>query len=348
VAPWQAPSALSSGSRPGSGRNSPVPTPVKMNTNLMTAKIMKRSQRSPKIKSRQFESARSRRGSEYVDDFNLNDTLFFDGAEEVGSVSDYEDDEDDEMDVIAEGDDDDDEELEDVFSPQPMDPSLGGLSLDEDEETDTELSFPKMTPNSPMSPNTPGSPKSPPMIHEDAPAKVDAFRLSGVVKVDAAALMAHDIDGDGDSLHSDEDNARENGRVFEVERDGESEKQILLFIALGELVDWEPISNGVGLRIRTVRVKESEEARLFAQETGIEGREWTAQIVNGDNVREMVKECIEGLLEKCDVGKGYRVTFVKNVSAKRKGKGKKGKHKRKDSNLKPSMLKKGKKKKSNE
>merc|ERR1712129_117330 len=108
------------------------------------------------------------------------------------------------------------------------DPSLGGLSLDEDEETDTELSFPKMTPNSPMSPHTPGSPKSPPMIHEDAPAKVDAFRLSGVVKVDAAALMANDIDGDGDSVHSDEDNesGRESGRVFEVERDGESEKQI--------------------------------------------------------------------------------------------------------------------------
>ena len=56
----------------------------KMNTNLMTAKIMtSRSRVGSLKKTRQFESARSRRGSEYVDDFNLNDTLFFDGAEEV-------------------------------------------------------------------------------------------------------------------------------------------------------------------------------------------------------------------------------------------------------------------------
>ena len=210
----------------------------------------------------------------------------------------------DTIDTIAEAEDDE-EDLEDVFSPQPMDPSLGGLSLDEDGDTNTydstpELtSYPKTFPKT-TSPTTPGSPKSPPMIHEHAAAKVDEFRLSGVVKVDAAALM----DGDGE-LHSDEDEERD-GRVCEVEQDGEAEKQVLLFVGLDTLVEWEPISTGRRDAHTRVRVKESEEARMFAEETGVGGKEWVVQIVNGDKVSGMVQECIQGLLDKCDGCKGTR------------------------------------------
>merc|ERR1712110_331455 len=56
-----------------------------INKNLMFATFRK------KKKSNQFDSARSRRGSSFVDDYNVNDTLFFDGEEANQAVSDDED-----------------------------------------------------------------------------------------------------------------------------------------------------------------------------------------------------------------------------------------------------------------
>merc|ERR1740116_553899 len=56
----------------------------KANKSLMFATFRK------KKKSNQFDKARSRRGSSFVDDYNVNDTLFFDGEEENDSVNDSE------------------------------------------------------------------------------------------------------------------------------------------------------------------------------------------------------------------------------------------------------------------
>ena len=59
------------------------------------------------VRKRRFDSARSRRGSSFVDDYNVNDTLFFDGEEANQAVSD-----DEELAVDTMGDSDDDEEEE--------------------------------------------------------------------------------------------------------------------------------------------------------------------------------------------------------------------------------------------
>merc|ERR1712032_515943 len=64
-----------------------------------------------KRRRKRFDSARSRRGSSFVDDYNVNDTLFFDGEEANQAVSDDEDEL--AMDVAVDAVDDD-QKVDDV------------------------------------------------------------------------------------------------------------------------------------------------------------------------------------------------------------------------------------------
>ena len=79
-----------------------------INPSLMMAKRNQLYKKMPlKRKSKKkFDSARSRRGSSFVDDYNMVDTLFFDGDEETKSVN-----SDDKF--YVDGMDDSDEEEED-------------------------------------------------------------------------------------------------------------------------------------------------------------------------------------------------------------------------------------------
>ena len=75
------------------------------------------------VRKRRFDNARSRRGSSFVDDYNVNDTLFFDGEEAEQAVSD-----DEELAVDTMGDSDDDDDGDDEKEEQMADTNLSGTS----------------------------------------------------------------------------------------------------------------------------------------------------------------------------------------------------------------------------
>eukprot|EP00485_Elphidium_margaritaceum_P005761 CAMPEP_0202689130 /NCGR_PEP_ID=MMETSP1385-20130828/4471_1 /ASSEMBLY_ACC=CAM_ASM_000861 /TAXON_ID=933848 /ORGANISM="Elphidium margaritaceum" /LENGTH=1090 /DNA_ID=CAMNT_0049344223 /DNA_START=33 /DNA_END=3305 /DNA_ORIENTATION=+ len=83
----------------------------KMNVNLLMASTgaFRQIPRFKKESKKQYDSARSRRGSSFVDDYNVMDTLFFDGDEENTSMNNN----DDNFFVDSMGDDDDDDDEDD-------------------------------------------------------------------------------------------------------------------------------------------------------------------------------------------------------------------------------------------
>lgn len=72
------------------------------------------------VRKRRFDNARSRRGSSFVDDYNVNDTLFFDGEEAEQAVSDDEEMAVDTMGDSDDGDDGDDEKEEEMANASPL------------------------------------------------------------------------------------------------------------------------------------------------------------------------------------------------------------------------------------
>ena len=205
------------------------------------------------------------------------------------------------------------EEEDEDETDKEVDPLLGTLCLDDDGvdlEDDSIDSMPMSSP--PISPKMSD-------IMEHSVASVQEQRLSGVVRVSMQALMMEEDE------HEEDEKER---KAFEIENDGIYEKQILFFVDLSECLEWESRENGHGMRIS--RMKQSEYGKALLVESGIEiGCEIT--IINGDNVRQMMEQNIRNRLSKCDNNKGFRVTFVRSK-------------KRRDSNLKPTVFKKSKKK----
>lgn len=169
---------------------------------------------------------------------------------------------------------------------------------------------------------------STPVIMEQSTTPVSSSRLSAVVKVEALQLMEWKLDGDDDDVDGAAVREESEVNVFEIESNGGKEKQILFFEELAEFMEWESNPNGMGMRIKKIKT-DNEFGRALSIESGLKAG-WQITIIDGDNIGKKMNVYILNRIQKCNVEKGYHVTFER---------------KRKSSVLKPSVYKKVKSKK---
>lgn len=164
------------------------------------------------------------------------------------------------------------------------------------------------------------------IILEKSPTPVSQGRLSMVAQMAPLDLMEK-----GDDT---EDEQGDDGevKVFEIESNGSSEKQICFYEDLSEFLEWESNVDADGTEecgIRIKEIKNNEFGRALRIESKLK-KGWQITIIDGDYVALKMKVYILNRIQKCNAKKGFHVTFER---------------KRRNSVLRPSLYKKAKGKK---
>eukprot|EP01083_Nonionella_stella_P022452 62095_1 len=235
-------------------------------------------------KSKQFDVARSRRGSSFVDEYNMNDTLFFDGVEESEEVHN--------ADMMGMEDDEEDEEhaqLRRMDTTSPLSPDGSGTTFADIAEAIEQQK------------NGAGGGHATPVIMEEDEEEEE----TETENVDPLLGTIEDII---DETEYEE----EEFKLFDLETETAMKKTVTFYVKLSEFIEWEGDKEGEGMTVS--KINKNEYGKTLFVEIGIETG-WIISWINETDIRRMTKEEIESEIGECEVENGYKIVFETGFTA---------------------------------